>query len=507
MQSRIDPTERAWVTGTRYGDLKASTLSGIVQRAEGGDVADWADLCGFAIGSSESLTSLYETRLLRVTQAQYEISAPDDAWDPVLAKMAADFVNEQVRRIEGFKQALRKVLHAIAIGYSASECIYDRDNLRRVNYVKRIQFVHPHRFRYDEQWNLRLYDRGRRLSAGSTAGEMLDPRRWIVHECTTGATYPGGSGIMAACIWRWMFSRWVDRFWIMHQEKYGSPIAYAKVNPQTPNAVRTQILADLQNLSNEHVGVFEGHEITLLEAATTNPEGYKQYVDFVNAMHTKAWLGATDLTDPGTHGSQSAVDTRASLTADPRMMADAEALSETLRRSLFRGLIEFNLHKFPPGTHVSDVPMPIMRLATQSETRDAGGAVPEVGGGEATMPGDAATAAPAAPLSGGQLDALKGIIADVVSGAIPRSSAVALAQLAVPGAAADLIERMIPEAPDAAPPPPPTEQTPPKAQAPVEPGQMSQARRVHHRTSSALDSTQQTSSRSRSPFASTLRRG
>lgn len=497
MQSRIDPTERSWVNGTKWGDLKASTLSGVMQRAEMGDVADWADLCEFAIRTTDSLTSLYETRLLRVTQAQYEIAAPDDSWNPVLARMAADFINEQVRRIADFKRSLKELLHAIAVGYSASECIYDRDNQRRVNYVSRIQFVHPHRFRYDEQRNLRLYDRGRRSSPGSAYGEMLDPRRWIVHEHNAVAGYAGASGVMAACIWRWMFARWVDRFWILHQEKYGSPIAYAKVNPNTPDAVRAQILEDLQNLSNEHVGVFEGHEVSLLEAAVTNPEGFKQYVQFTNEMHTKAWLGATDLTDPGSHGSQSAVGTRASLTADPRMIADAESLSETLRKSLFRGLIEYNLHKFPPGTQLSDVPMPVLRLASESKTQDSEPAAQEVGQGM----GDKAVAPVAEPLQGAQLDALKNIIADVAAGLLPRSSAVALAQLAVPSAPADLIERMIPTQsaqPAAAEEP----QSDPKAPAPVAPGQASRA----PRTSSVRASTRRISSRSVSQFAKTLRR-
>lgn len=366
MQARIDPTERGW-TNTQWGDLKGATLQGIHNKAERGDVADYADLCEYAIKTDPTLRSLYDTRLDRVVQADWVVRPDPDAANPVLAELVAEFVNEQVTRIPYLDRALRELLHAIAIGYSASECIYEYDRLSRTNYIAKIMFVHPHRFRYDEQRVLRLYDRGSKRSKGSAYGELLDHRKWIVHQPSDVAGYGGFSGVMASCIWRWMFSRWVDRFWIGHQEKYGSPIAVAKVTPHTPQEVRAQILSDLQNLSNDHVAVFEGHELQLLEAATTNPEGYEKYQDYNNAAFAKAWLGASDIVDPGSHGSQSAVETRASVATDPRMVRDGSELAESLRYSLYKGLVSFNLHKFPAGLSLEQIPLPIMRLKTADD--------------------------------------------------------------------------------------------------------------------------------------------
>ncbi len=100
-----------------------------------------------------------------MSQADFEV-VPSPYGDPKLAQQAADFVNECIARVENWDAALHAMLHAIAVGFSASEMLWaqDRDG---TNFVQRIEFRHPRRFRYGPQWTLRLWDRGKRRGADS----------------------------------------------------------------------------------------------------------------------------------------------------------------------------------------------------------------------------------------------------------------------------------------------------------------------------------------------------
>ena len=506
VQDRVTSAER-WATGGTFGDMSASQLTSILNAAKTGDVSRWADLCAYAISTDEHLSSLSSSRYTRVVQADWLI-VPNEYGDQAMARLAAEFVNEQLARIQRYQRSMKALLSAVGIGYAVGEMEWARDS-NKTNYVQRIVNREAHRFRYDEQWNLRLYDSGVRASKGSIYGEALDPRLMIIHEHQEVNGYPGATGVMKSCIWSWMFARWVTKFNILFLEKFGSPIVYAKVDPDSKENVRNQILEDLQNLSNEHVGVIEGHEITLVDSATKSGDGYQSYLTFVKNEQTKAWLGTSDAVDPGANGSRAAVDSRTGAMMDPRMVSDGQDLAETLQSTLFTQLIALNLHKFGVGD-VSQVPVPLMRFRTADDEVkvDAGARaqesvdVREQAGDDAAPVPVAATpakqepaaepvaAAPVAAnvqataLNGAQVTSLIDLVAKVAANVLPRASAVEIAQMAFQIDAATA-ERVIGEAgrgftpatPEPATPYQaaivPTEAPPdPKASAPVTPGHL-----------------------------------
>ena len=443
--ARIGPEERYW-TNSRWGDAKASQVTSTILKAERGEVGDWADLCEYAMATDGALASVYRGSIDRITQADWVLRPPRDSWDPALAMLAAEFVNQQISRIQRFKHALGLILHALGPGFSASEMHWRRANRQRVNYVERIEFIHPHRFRYDEVKQLRLWDQGRRRSEGSLAGEYLDPLKWIVHEHFEVAGYPGCSGIMKGDIYTWLFGRWVEKFRIAFLEKYGSPFTYAKVPPGTVEQVRDDILEGLENLTAEQAAVFDDNvSIENLEAVATSDDSYHQYLADKRELYALSWHGASDVAVQGSAGSNAAVEARISTNTDPRMVARGEALCETLRLTLFRALCEYNLHMFPEGTQIEDIPLPVMRLKTADDEvqRDDTQRAQEIQDDDAAAGG--AQAKPTAE-----------------------------------------------PAPD------------PKAQAPATGPSPQQSRTM---TSSRAAATRRTSSRSASPFAKTLRRG
>jgi len=364
-QARVDRNER-FRTNNRWGQLSTPTLSTVLQQAAKGDIADWADLCEFMIDTDELMTSLYTTRLTRVSQADYVV-APNEHGNPKLAELAAEFVNEQLGRIGNWQKARKEMLHAIAPGFSASQMHWLRDDARRLWYVSNIEHVHGHRFRYGMAWDLRLYDRGMRQGADGY-GEVLKPGKWIIHTHQEQAGYPGIAGVMRACAYAWLFRRWVREWEVGHLETHGSPLLYGKVPHKTPDAVREQIIADLERLSTDQVGVMEGDVELIVDASAAAAKSYEAFQAFAirsKEAITAAWLGIEDAVGPGASGSQAAVSVRAGVAMDPRMVSDGDGLATTLQGSLFKWLIHYNAHLL--GAPADEVPIPTFRLKTADD--------------------------------------------------------------------------------------------------------------------------------------------
>lgn len=502
-QARVDKLERTR-TGGRWGDVSASTVTSVLNKAAQGDISDWIDLCDHAIGTDTELGNLYDSRISRVAQADF-IIAPNSFGNPNMAQLAAEFVNEQMGRIKGWSQASRDLLHAIAVGFSAGEEEWLHDRVNKTNYVTRIHFRHGHRFRYDESWQPRLYDQGRRRSDASMYGEALLPNKWVIHQYRLAAGYPGAQGLMRNSIFIWLFGRWVEKWWTANAEKHGDPLVYAKGNPNTPVNVREKIIADMERLANDHVGWIENGSELVVDASAAMSKSYEVYKDYLarrDAQLGKVWLGASDINDPGAHGSQSAVDTRASVTTDPRMVTDGDLFASSLQETLFQHFINLNAHKF--GCPVEQVPCPTMKLKTaddevggdRGDKRDElqaerQGYTQEVGNdGSGKMvpavklpdPAPAPQQAPAQPAVAITMSASEvlEVVKASTAGAIERESAYEL--IVAGGMDPDRARRMVR-----------LDDAPPKALAPaLPPGPTTKSR--------------PTSSRSRSPFATTLRR-
>ncbi len=367
VQAPVDRIER-WRTNDRWGDLAPSTLANVLQRAAQGDVADLVDLCEFAISTDPELFSLYDSRITRVLQAEFSIK-PNPFGDKVVAKQAADLVNECVARIPDWHQVQRDLLHAIAVGHSCGENEWAKDEAVDLTYVKRIDFRHPHRFRYDEVWQLRLYDQGMKRSNGSLYGEALIPHKWTTHQYRVLAGYPGIGGVMRACLWWWLFGRLAEKWWFGSTERYGQPHTRAEVPKNTPEATRTRILAQLEAFSSEHVVVHEEGVRIVVDAAAAAAKSYEGYVEFLKrAREAKelAWLGMRDATGPGDNGGRAAAETRTGAMLDPRMVADGLGFGASLQSTLFTSLIAANPHRF--SVPVERVPVPIYRYLTNDDT-------------------------------------------------------------------------------------------------------------------------------------------
>lgn len=457
--AHVTNSER-WKEGGRFGDIRARELMAIIWKLQRGYLDDWADLCEHAITRDATLASLYVTRITRVTQADWQVR-PNPFGDRHQAELAAEFCNEMLGRVENWDEAMRFILHAIAVGYSCSEMEWDHDKVKRTSFVREIHFRHPHRFRLDSQYKHRLWDDGqavlrKRERDGSFRsmthdsimyGLPLDPRRWLVHLHQEITGYNTCAGVMRPAIWLWLQTRWADQFYLQAVEKFGQPFLLANVAPNAPARVRQDILDALSNLASDHAAVIESGDIKALEnSMSTSPETmHSGYLDRQERKMAMLWLGASDITSPGDSGSRSAVETRAGATMDPRMVTDGTLFGGTVASSLFKWGLTFNRHRF--GGSVPPIPSFAFKTAGDEVEVDRDDLAMEKRGdvesGDAIVvrgpeTDDTAPQPETQPsglpvgiekaadeaLNGAQIKSMVDIVVAVASGQLPRGSAV-----------------------------------------------------------------------------------
>lgn len=361
-QGRIDRNNRFRIPN-RFGDLTGSSLTATLNDLDNGKIEKFSDLVDFALDDS-TLQSLYTTRIDRVAQADY-IVVPNERGNPQLAQLAAEFCDEAIDLVENWDNAFRMFLHAIALGFSASEENW-RVSPKGRSFVNRIDYRPGNLFRYGPQWDLRYYNRGQN-SGADTYGDILWPEKWIVHSHVEKAGNPSKYGLMRSSLWRWLFLRWGDKSHILYLEKHGHPTTKMRVGPNTPTAVRNQMLSDLENMSYDHVYVYEEGELEVTESNGTGSTVHTDYLTNQRGELSKLWLGTSDAVEPGSSGNQAAVSTRAGVALDPRMVRDGKSVCDTIRKSFFRHSINKNLHLFGAGLDLGDVPLPRMRLKTADD--------------------------------------------------------------------------------------------------------------------------------------------
>jgi hypothetical protein len=411
-----------------------------MDNAKLGDITEWVDLCKHALQTDSNLFDCIDTRKNRVPLDRL-IVVPGEAYDSNLnrlASKAAEFCSTVLDGIRPRNLKFRRALDAIGQGFSATELIWGREH--GANVIKDLQWVNARRFRWDREWQLRLYDYGEHFVAGDY-GQPLERDCWLVLVCNYSGGYPGEAGIIRNCIWPWNFKMWVNRYHIHATERYGQSFIAAKVSPGTKQSVIDETLDKLERLSYDSVGVFEeGTEIVFAGGPSTvnNGEMFDRFLDRADRAQTKAVLGATDVSDPGTHGSQAAVETRVEEKLEPRTEMDTENFCDAVTRQMFEPLIRYNLHLFdgvlPPYPKYLDKAKIVLKRAYEVQTEpgvDQSGEITSQPDRDAdAVDTTADKTIQEVSLNGAQISSLLDILDKIVIGNLPRESGVYLISVA-----------------------------------------------------------------------------
>ncbi|MCX8037982.1 MAG: DUF935 domain-containing protein [Candidatus Sumerlaeia bacterium] len=281
------------------------------------------------------LYSVLQTRKNGVLSRDRKVVA---ASDTPRDRAVADFVARALDHIPQFDQALCDILDALGKGFSVTEIIWAvaGDTVS----VAALKSRYQGHFAFDLEGRLCLADElGRPVHPSP-----LPPEKFIVHTFDARHGNPIGNGLCQKAYWYYWFKKNNLKFWVVFNEKFGSPTVVGKYRPGTSDTERDRLLEVIESFQNDTgIVVPETMAVELLEARRTgNLNTYRDLADWCNDEMSKIVLGGTLTASEGRRSGSYALGRIHEAVRNEYAASDARALMETINTQLIARLVEYN---------------------------------------------------------------------------------------------------------------------------------------------------------------------
>lgn len=453
IRARIDQYERRRAASTAFADPSGPQIVAVMRATERGELRDWGNLCDHILSGPDGwIASKFLLRAARVAQAEFRVKPGAKDEDAIVLARICD---RALRGLPDYIATMLGILDATATGVSVHSTQWH--TVDGLTLPAKLTPVHIRRFRYDDQWQLRLYE-PHRFTGPDGLGEILAPGSWVVHQHVTRGCYPGSYGELRKLLRMWLFMNWTSLWRVNNMERFGTPLIGAKIPKNAKEETRANAELMLRQFANDHTAVYEEDVEIIIDAAGAASRAYEnhdQFMAFARGYVTEQILGTSDATSPGDVGSNAAVNTRMGAFTDPLMIVDGAALAETIRRDLFHWIAYFNRHLF--GGKIPALPEMSFDTADDEVRVDEGDREAEGGAPRAQVqvPGQAvieATPEPATPtdqpvadaaFNGAQISSALDIVTKVAARELLRSQAIAMLPIFFPTITPDAAAGML----------------------------------------------------------------
>ncbi|PZO64592.1 MAG: hypothetical protein DI498_10925 [Paracoccus denitrificans] len=271
-------------------------------------------------------------------------------------KDAAELVRQCLSALP-FDRICEDLLDATLKGFSVSEIVWARDDLR----IRPIE-IRAHdqrRFAFDDDWRPRLL-----TWAAMRDGIEMPERKFVVHRFGVKGNNPYGLGLGSRLFWAVLFKREGVSFWLHFLEKFAGPTIVGKTPYGMLSDEQNQLLRTLSDARTASaITVPVGTDIGLLEATRSGSVSYEQWLAYWDRQISICVTGETLTTQVGESGGNRALGEVHQEMLDILVDSDGDLLTETLRETLVRWIIDYNL----PGAAVPTV----WRLRAKNERDEA----------------------------------------------------------------------------------------------------------------------------------------
>ncbi len=277
-------------------------------------------------------------RSLAVVARQASVTAASDRPEDIAA---AELVTAAIDGFS-FNRFTAGMMDGVLNGYAVGEIVWEANEINGRSWIMpaKIPVRNPRRFTFDRQLKLRLLTPAHRVD-----GIELPDRKFIVLRYGEEETEdPFGLGLGNALFWPVFFKRKGIAFWFKFVERFGQPTQLGKhpINA-SPQEKRTLLEAMAALSSESGVAVPEGMMIEFLEAAKGGSiNTHKDLCAYMDGQISEAVLGETLSTNIGSSGSRAASETHNEVRQE-LTDADCELVSDTLKETLCKWIIEINM--------------------------------------------------------------------------------------------------------------------------------------------------------------------
>ncbi len=142
----------------------------------------------------------------------------------------------------------------------------------------------------------------------------------------------------------YLFKNYAIKDWVAFAEVFGIPLRVGKYEPGATKGEKEALIAAIQSIGTDAAGIISKNtEIEFIEMmkdmGTQNI--FEALANFCDRQMSKAILGQTLTTQPGSSGSYSLGQIH-NLVRQDLIRADCEALANTIRFQIFRPLVGWN---------------------------------------------------------------------------------------------------------------------------------------------------------------------
>lgn len=361
---------------TRWDRLALTALDlghvvGILRRGEEGDAEALVDLWLRMLKTDAHLASVWESLLAPVYSARLEVQ-PGKRGDPVAAKRFAQACTEALEYVSDPELVLSALLAGAGPGHAVLEKIWKRGELLgQPAWVCDLVPVHARRFRYDDCFELGLYDDGRAVGQLRDAGwevtelkgrgariARLPSRKYVCHHPIVGVhDYPSGNGMVHSVARWWWVKQAVTKYWLGGAEVGANPRIIGMIEQTAAGVTMDEFLEQLENLAADGVMVLrEGTSVDFKDGgARATGEVWDKLFERMNLAMSKRVLGSTlNVEVSNTGGNRSLGESQNTVTIKPRQQMHAAQMWSSLKRSYFRDLRDFNPHLFAADTALAE---------------------------------------------------------------------------------------------------------------------------------------------------------
>lgn len=310
--------------------------------------------------------AMLQKRKMGLTARAWEV---EPGGDRPIDKDAAELVREILTTLP-FDRICADMLDATLKGFAISEISWARDGAKIV--PAEVKAHDQRRFAFDHDWQPRLL-----TWTAMTEGMELPTRKFISHRFGVKGNNPYGLGLGTRLFWAVLFKREGVAFWLHFLEKFAGPTIigttpYGMLSDEQNRLLQTLVQAKTASAITVPIGT----DIKFLEAARSGAVSYEQWLAYWDRQISICVTGETLTTQVGDSGGNRALGEVHQEMLDLLIDSDADLLSGTLRDTLLRWIVDYNL----PGAAVPWV----WRVRPKNEKAEAETRQSKAGAAEAT---------------------------------------------------------------------------------------------------------------------------
>ncbi len=323
--------------------LTPARLAAILSSAEGGDLAEQADLAEDMEEKDAHIFAELSKRKRAILGLEWEVAAPLNA--STAEEKAAEQVQEILRDMDDFADHLFDLADAIAKGYSHIELAWER--LGKL-LLPRLTHRPARWFQTDPDDRNTLL-----LRSDDGRGEALWPMGWIQHIHKAKSGYVGRAGLARVLAWPYLFKNYSVRDLAEFLEIYGIPARIGTYPAGASDAEKRTLLNAVTSIGHHAAGIMpEGMMLEFKEAASGASDPFQAMIAWCESSQSKAILGGTLTTSAENTGLGSNLGDVHNEVRHDLLISDARQIAGTLTRDLVWPLVALNI----PGIDIRRAP-------------------------------------------------------------------------------------------------------------------------------------------------------